>query len=290
MKNKRLGKGLEALIPQISPEEQEEHQQRGDTLTELNISKIRPNHLQPRLEFDRERLDQLKQSISENGIIQPLTVRKVNNQYELIAGERRFRAVTELGFKTVPAYIITVDSEDKILEMALIENIQREDLNAIEIAKAYQKLQKDYGLTQEEVSQKVGKERATVSNFIRLLKLPQSIQDSIQSDGISMGHAKALMGISNKGDQLVLFKKIVKDNLSVRKVEAMVKDMGEKSDKTPKKVTSKSPFILDMENSLRSALGTQVSIKPSSKGGRIEINYFSDDELDRLAELIQSIE
>lgn len=290
MKSKRLGKGLEALIPQISPEEQEVRQQRGDTLTELKISQIKPNRLQPRVEFDRERLDQLKQSISENGIIQPLTVRKVDGQYELIAGERRFRAVSELGFETVPVYIITVDAEDKILEMALIENIQREDLNAIEIAKAYQKLQKDYGLTQEDVAQKVGKDRATVANFIRLLKLPNSIQESIQRDEISMGHARALMGLSNKSDQLLLFKKIIKGNLSVRKVEALVKEIEQPSTTVSKEPVSKSPFILEIENTLRSALGTQVSIRPSSKGGKIEINYFSDDELDRLTELIQSIE
>lgn len=288
MKTKRLGKGLEALIPQVSPEEPVEKK---ESLSEVDVNKVKPNSLQPRLEFDREKLEQLKQSIAENGVIQPITVRRVDGFYELIAGERRFRAVSELGFKRVPAYIIAVESEEKILEMALIENIQRDDLNAIEVAKAYQKLQKDYGLTQEEVSKKVGKERATVANFIRLLKLPDPIQGSIQKEEISMGHARALMGLDSRGQQIDVWKKILKDGLSVRKVETLVRDMGLKTESKPKQEKpKKSPFIVECENTLRSVLGTQVSIKTSGKGGKIEVAYFSDDELERLLELMQSIE
>ncbi len=288
MKSKRLGKGLEALIPQVSPDDQSE---KTEALYEVAVSEIKPNSLQPRHEFDREKLDQLKQSILENGVIQPVTVRKVDGFYELIAGERRFRAVSELGFKKVPAYVIDVESDEKMLEMALIENIQRDDLNAIEIAKAYQRLQKEYGLTQEEVSQKVGKERATVANFIRLLKLPEPIQESIQKDEISMGHARALMGLNTRGQQIDLWKKILKNGLNVRKVETLVRDAAsDTNDKKAFKQSEKSSFIVECENTLRSALGTQVQIKPGHKGGKIEVAYFSDDELERLLELIQSVE
>jgi len=286
MKNKRLGKGLEALIPQISPEEESE---KGEKLLEIEAAKVRANPFQPRTEFDKKGLEELKQSVMENGVIQPITVRKTDEGFELIAGERRLKAVQELGFSRIPAFVMDVDSEDKMLELALVENIQREDLNPIELAKAYQRLQKEYGLTHEAVAQKVGKDRATVTNFIRLLKLPRKIQDSLHSGQISMGHARALMGLSSPAEQIKMWKKIVKQGWSVRKVEAVVRSQLEHVEKA-NKVTApeRSPYMVEIEDKLRSLLGTQVRIRKSGKGGKIEISYYSDEDLDRLIELLES--
>ena len=287
MKNKRLGRGLEALIPQISPEELPE---RKDSLNEIDIKKIKANPGQPRLEFDPDLLEQLKQSIAENGIIQPITVHEVENGYEVIAGERRLRAVTELGFKTIPAFVMEVKSEDHLLELALIENIQREDLNAIEVAKAYHRLQKEYGLTQEEVSQKVGKDRATVANHIRLLKLPEKIQESLKNNEISMGHARAFMALNNVGDQIQIWKSTLKHGWSVRKVEEEIRNQSEKkSTVTKSKSETISPYLQETQDRLRTALGSQVKISGNGKKGKIEIVYYSSDDLDRLVELIENV-
>lgn len=286
MANKRLGRGLEALIPQMAETETPE---RMESLSEIEISKIRANPLQPRMEFNRERLEELKASITENGVIQPITVRKTSAGFELIAGERRFRAVTELGFDRVPAYIMDVKDDEHLLELALIENIQREDLNPIEVALAYQQLQKEYDLTQEVVAMKVGKDRATVANFIRLLKLPDAIQNSVRIGEIGMGHARAIMGLDARGDQMQVWKKCVKEGWSVRKVEQEVRG---RSDKPASKMASgpkKSVYITEIEDRLRSRLGTQVKISVSKKGGRIEIAYFSNDDLDRLMDLFDSM-
>lgn len=288
MKSNRLGRGLEALIPQISPEDTPE---RKALLNEIEVAKIKANPQQPRLEFDPVLLEQLKQSISENGIIQPVTVRLLDDgNYELIAGERRLRAITELGFKSVPAYVMEVKSEDHLLELALIENIQRENLNAIEVAKAYHRLQKEYGLTQEDVAKKVGKDRATVANHIRLLKLPDSIQDSLKKQEISMGHARALMALENRGDQIQLWKLVLKNGWSVRKIEEEIRLQGEKKTSgapAPKSETI-SPFIEETQGRLRSVLGSQVKITGDGKKGKIEIAYYSGDDLDRLVDLIES--
>ena len=286
MKNKRLGKGLEALIPQMSPEEESE---KGERLFEIEVPRIRANPFQPRTEFDKKGLDELKQSIMENGVIQPITVRKADEGFELIAGERRLRAVQELGFSQIPAFVMNIDSEDKMLELALVENIQREDLNPIELAKAYQRLQKEYGLTHEAVAQKVGKDRATVTNFIRLLKLPRKIQNSLHSGQISMGHARALMGLPSPSEQIKMWKKIIKQGWSVRKVEETVKSQLENVEKTTKvAVPERFSYMVEIEDKLRSLLGTQVKVKKSGKGGKIEISYYSDEDLDRLIELLES--
>ena len=287
MKSKRLGKGLEALIPQVSPEEEES---RRDALFEVDVARVRANPFQPRTEFDREGLKELEQSIVENGVIQPITVRRVDDEFELIAGERRLRAVQELGYVKIPAFVMEVDSEDQMLELALVENIQREDLNPIEQAKAFHQLMKGYGLTQEMVAKKVGKDRATVANFVRLLKLPEQIQNSLRDGKISMGHARALMGLSTGGEQIRIWKKAVKQDWSVRKVEAVVREMQETSPRIQSMAPVKrSPYLKETEDELRTILGTQVKIKPSAKGGKIEISYFFDDDLERVVELIQSI-
>ncbi|MFC1569591.1 ParB/RepB/Spo0J family partition protein [bacterium] len=287
MKSKRLGRGLEALIPQISPEEAENHV---DSLNQIMISMIRSNPQQPRVIFNRQKLDELKQSITENGLIQPITVRKVDDDYELISGERRLRAVQELGIRTIPAYIIEVESDEKLLELALIENIQRDDLNAIEVANAYYKLQKEYKLTQEEVAQKVGKDRATVANFLRLLKLPDIIQDSLKKDEISMGHARAIMGLNSRGEQIQIWRKVIKEGWSVRKVEDTIRLLSEK----PKKKSEPSkgaqdPAILSMQDRIRTILGSQVKIRQTGDSGKIEISYFSQDDLNRLIDLLEQI-
>jgi len=287
MKRKRLGKGLEALIPQVSTEEAEN---RGDSLDQIPVEKIKSNPQQPRVSFNRQKLDELKQSITENGLIQPVTVRPVDDVYELVSGERRLRAVQELGIARIPAYVLEVESDEKLLELALIENIQRDDLNAMEVAVAYERLQKEYHLTQEEVALKVGKDRATVANFIRLLKLPDIIQDSLKKDEISMGHARGLMGLKSRGEQIRIWRKVVKDGWSVRKVEDTVRQMTEKSEKKTVPVPSKQdPALLTLEDRLRTVLGSQVKIRPSGKGGKIEISYFSTEDLNRLMDLIEQI-
>lgn len=288
MKTKRLGKGLEALIPQMSPDETQE---RKETLDQIPVTQVRANPLQPRADFDRKRLDQLKQSIEENGVIQPITVRVADGGYELVVGERRLRAVQELGYNQIPAYVISVHSDDQLLELALVENIQREDLNPIELAMAYQRLQKEYKLTQELVAQKVGKDRATVSNFIRLLKLPAVIQESLKNEELSMGHARALMGFSSRGDQMQLWRKIVKNGWSVRKVEEFVRQKIEGVEKKPKKSKfKKTTAIVSIEDRIRSLLGSKVRIQYSRVGGKIEISFYSDEDLERLIELFERIE
>jgi len=289
MKTKRLGKGLDALIPGNLPDEEKP----GGTIEGIEISRINTNPYQPRNDFDRQKLDELKSSIKEKGVIQPITVRQKDDSYELIAGERRLRAVQELNYKTIPAYIMSdVTSGDEMLELSLIENVQRQDLNPIELAKAYQQLQKEYGLTQEEVAKKVGKDRATITNVIRLLKLPGKIQESLKNDEISMGHARALMSLSSDKQQLKFLKKVIKDSWSVRKLEEAVKgDDG----KTKKRFLKESPqealsqVYKDIEDQFRTKLSTKVKLKKKGEGGEITISFYSDEDLDRLIDLINSI-
>jgi len=287
MKNRRLGKGLEALIPQISSEDERLH---ADRLFEVEVAKVRANPFQPRTEFDQRSLEELKQSILENGVIQPITLREIDGAFELIAGERRLRAIQELGFVKIPAFVIDVTSDDKMLELSLVENIQREDLNPIEVAMAYQQLLRKYGLTQEVVARKVGKDRATVANFVRLLKLPREIQNSLRKGEISMGHARALMGLSSAGTQIQIWKKAVKQDWSVRKVEKVVRDKLEGPGEVKnKEIPKKSSYLVEMEDELRSIFGTRVFVKPSSRGGKIEVSYYSDEDLVRIVELLYKI-
>jgi len=283
MADKRLGRGLRALIPEIAPEETEE---RVSSIQEIDVRRIKPNPFQPRLNFDESALEELKNSIAEKGIIQPLSVRKTEDGYELIAGERRLRAVMALEIEKVPAYILSVENDEDMLELSLIENIQREDLNPIDIARAYQKLMADCHLTQEQVSQRVGKERSTVANFLRLLKLPDKIQESMKRGELDMGHGRALITIDDKELQSKIWQKIIKDKISVRQVERLV-NAGNKKRRTAKTEEGKPYFIVEAEGKLRTSLGTQVKVKPGKKGGLIEIEYYSDDDLERLIELLQ---
>jgi ParB family transcriptional regulator, chromosome partitioning protein len=291
-----LGKGLDALLSRasvrdeaISPESLP-----GDTGGEnitvaIEISKIRPNPYQPRLDFDPTALDELKRSIISKGVIQPITVRRRAVGYELIAGERRLRASQAAGLTTIPAYVIRVDSDEEMLEMALIENLQREHLNPIEIAASYQRLIDECRFTQEEVAQKIGKDRSTVTNFLRLLRLPERIKDSLRKDEVTMGHARALLALPDEKAQLRLFSKIVKQALSVRKVEQMVKESNPKGN-TASVVHQgrRDSSLQSIETTLRQALGTKVSIRrQAGDTGEIAIEFYNSGDLDRLIELLQ---
>ena len=284
MASKRLGKGLRALIPEIPAEETEE---RRNSIQDIAVIKIRPNPFQPRENFNETALEDLKNSIAEKGIIQPITVRKTEDGYELIAGERRLRAVTALNFDSVPAYVLDVDSDEEMLELSLIENIQREDLNPIDIARAYNKLLVDCKLTQESVAKRVGKDRSTVANFLRLLKLPKQIQESLKVAELNMGHARALITVENEGLQKTLCEKIIKQNLSVRDVERLVKQSTQKKQEKKPQEQEKPVYLLEMEEKLRNIYGTQVRIKSGKKGGSIEIEFYSPEELERLLEIMQ---
>ncbi len=283
MVSNRLGRGLRALIPDIPPEETEE---RKSSVQDIAVRSIKPNPFQPRENFNQAALEDLKNSIAEKGIIQPITVRRVEDGYELIAGERRLRAVMALNIETIPAYVLQVDSDEEMLELSLIENIQREDLNPIDIARAYNKLMVDCNLTQELVAKRVGKERSTVANFLRLLKLPLPIQESLKAGEMNMGHARALITIEDEELQTNIWKKIVKDNISVRDVERLVKQ-SKKQSQQRQPAPEKPYYLLEAEERLRNLYGTQVRIKTGHRGGVIEIEFYSDEELERLLELMQ---
>lgn len=302
--NIRLGRGLDALIRKESiPSEKPTRETQGDfpndSVSKIPLKKIRANRFQPRKEFRRESLDELKNSIRENGLVQPITVRQVENGlFELISGERRLRAVTELGHDEIPAYVLQIDSDTKMLELALTENLQREDLNPIEIASGYQRLIDECSLTQKQVAERVGKDRATVANFLRLLKLPAQIQKSLAGGEISAGHARALLPLDDQTELFRLFNKIARSDLSVRQVEKEVKQLlgkdGSKSrplgttvSKSISINTDNKPIIADIIDKLRRHLGTQVKINYSnSNAGEIRIEFYSDDDLGRVIELI----
>ena len=296
-----LGKGLSALIRSSfqpegetleKPEAVVEAKSAGE-IAHIEATKIRPNPYQPRADFDQQALDELKQSIMQKGVIQPITVRRVNDgMFELISGERRIRAITEIGLKTIPAYIIEVKSDEEMLELALIENLQREHLNPIEIAISYQRLIDDVKLTQEDVARKVSKDRTTVTNFLRLLKLPTLIQDAVRKGKISMGHARTLVSLPDESLQIRIFERIIKRDLSVRQVEKLVRDF---SDKAQKKVyhlnTQTESAINSIEEKMRHALGTKVRVSVREGGrGEIVIEFYSNDDLGRLLDLFTLIQ
>lgn len=256
-------------------------------VTEVFVSQIEANPWQPRSDFDRQALDELADSIKVHGIIQPITVRKMApDRYQLISGERRTKAAVLAGLEKIPAYVRVADDQS-MLEMALVENIQREDLNAIEIALTYQQLIAECGLSQEELGERVSKDRTTVSNFLRLLKLPSEIQASIRDKKISMGHARALISIENEKSQMELFRKIMEEKLSVRSVEELARQ-----NKTVKSgIVSKKPvnFIwLDQQEKLKESLKLDVKIKPKGEGhGELVLPFRSEAELDRIIKMLE---
>jgi len=295
-----LGRGLSALIPKAPTKEVSVRHDElgGDTgevgiIARIAVDQIRPIPFQPRTEFDPEALAELTRSIVEKGVIQPITVRRVEGGYQVVTGERRLRAAQNAGLGEIPAYIISVDSDEEMLELALIENIQRETLNPIEIAHAYKRLIDECHLTQEEVAEKVGKDRTTVTNFVRLLKLPIEIQVGLRKNMITMGHARALINVPAESMQLRLYQKIVDSGISVRKIEQLAKATGKTTAGTghrsaPREVSSNAQHI---EEKLRQTLGTKVNVREREGGkGEIIIEFYSLDDLDRLLDLFASLE
>ncbi len=276
-KRPALGRGLSALIPDAAPPSA------GERALEVDSDLLRPNRFQPRTHIDDAKIDELARSIRSNGIIQPIVVRSVDGGYEIVAGERRWRAAQRAGLLKVPVVVRDIP-EERLLAAALIENIQREDLNPIEEAHAYRRLVDEYQLTQEQIADAVGKDRSSVANFLRLLKLPEEVRANLGSGALTMGHARALLGLPDEASQLRVARDIVAKNLSVRETEALVK-------KTTQPASAKEPVQKDVhtraaEEKLRFVLGTRVRIERQRKGGRIEIDFESEDELQRLFEAL----
>lgn len=280
MTRKVLGRGLSALLSETTPQVSED-------LKEIDIDQIEPNNLQPRTRFDEAQLEELAQSIKANGIVQPILVRRIGGEkYQLVAGERRWRAAQRAGLQKLPAVIREVP-DDRMLELALIENIQRQELNAIEEAHAYKRLIETLGLTQETVAQRVGRDRTFVTNYLRLLRLPEDIQQLVEENKISMGHARALLGIDDPDKQRELALYIVQQSLSVRETERAIKRIvANNTQEEILPVKAEDPHYRAAEDKLRRRFGTKVRILPSNtgEGGKIEIQYYNEQDLQRLYE------
>lgn len=293
-KNSVLGKGLSAIFTekQVDINSINESKEEIKVSGEIEISKIKVNPLQPRENFDEEKLHELADSIKRNGVLQPVTVREIGGEYILISGERRIRASGIAGLEKIPAYIYQRPQEnsDSMLELALIENIQREDLNPMELSDSYQRLVDEYGLTQEQVSEKVSKQRSTVANFLRLQKLPVEIKVSLRRSEITEAHARMLLRIDNLEDQLTLWQRIINENITVKKLEEMTKSSVKKPRKTKAKLGEiYDPYLQSVEDKLRSFFGTKVTINRKTKfSGEIVIEYYTNDDIERIAEKISN--
>lgn len=281
-KRKALGRGLDALLGNISKREET------NLFEEIDINKIRINSQQPRSYFNLKQLEELAKSISTHGIIQPITVRKINSEnYQLISGERRFRASKISNLKFIPSFI--KDAKDnEMLEIALIENIQRQNLNSIEIAISYKKLIDDLKINQESLAQRVGKNRSTINNHLRLLKLPPTIQKGIMEDKIQMGHARTLITLETSEMQLEIYKQIIEKKISVRNIENIVRNIN-KIKNLKKEVSSKNKDIEKLESKISSFLGTKIKISGNSNKGKLIIPYKSTNDLNRILELLDII-
>lgn len=287
-KGRGLGRGLEALIvdTEISAVEPESGPSK-DGISYIDINEIKPNRNQPRKLFDADRLQELADSIQEHGVIQPLIVRSVDNGFELVAGERRWRAARLAGLKTVPCLLRELSEEENAL-IAIIENMQREDLNPIEEAEGLNRMIDAFGLTQEQVSKSVGKSRPYITNSLRLLKLPVEIKDMLSQGSLTPGHGRALLAMTDPKVQLTVAQKIISEGLSVRAIEAMVqKKQGAKA--PAHKHADRDANMLQLERELKEVLGTKVKIHMTGKKGRIEIEYYSREELERLIELLKTL-
>ena len=305
MSKKVLGRGLGAFFPDYDDGKGEKAQEETTTKTAVSldpaervnivlnipVEHIRPNPHQPRSDFNEEALEELASSIKKHGLIQPITVRYLGQKrFELISGERRLRASKLAGIAEIPAYIREVN-DDELIAFALIENIQREDLNPLEIALGYQRLIDELSYTQSEVAERVGKNRTTVTNMLRLLQLPDFIQAALRDERISAGHARSLINVKNEIDQKKILLEIEKKSLSVRQTEDLVKSYDKKSDqkkRVPKK--KENPFLNDLTNQLRNKLSTKVSIKQKAKGGEIKIEFYSNEDLERLIQLFNEMD
>ena len=277
---KGLGKGINALFNNIEMEQ-------GEVIKEIKLKELRPNPYQPRKVFAEEAIEELKQSILMHGILQPIIARKSIKGYEIVVGERRYRAAVEAGLKAVPVVIRDL-TEQQMMELAILENLQREDLNPIEAALAYQMLLERLQITQDELARRLGKSRPHITNYVRLLSLPEEIRDYISEGKISMGHGRALLALKNKEKLHALIEKVLKEKMNVRQLEQYIHQLNEnvpRGTKT-KEQQKKDLFIKQHETSLREKLGTSVSIKQSKKKGKIEIEFFSKEDLDRILDLI----
>ncbi|RKP51314.1 ParB/RepB/Spo0J family partition protein [Cohnella endophytica] len=281
--SKRLGKGLDALITSLSIKED-------DKIVEIPLTQLRANPYQPRKTFEEDAIKELAESIREHGVIQPIVVRQALKGYEIIAGERRFRASQLLGNATIPAVVRTYNDQ-QVMEIALIENVQREDLNSLEVAIAYQAIMNQFNLTQEELSLKVGKSRSHIANFLRLLSLPEEIKDYVSRGTLSMGHARALAGLKDEALKRQLAKQTVAGEWSVRELEEAVQQTEtKKADvKAKPKAKKRDPFLEEIEETLREKFQTTVKIKPNKDKGRIELSYFGKSDLERLLELLKAM-
>lgn len=276
---KGLGKGLNAFFSNMETKE--------ESVREINITELRPNPYQPRKVFEKEAIEELTQSISEHGILQPIIARKSLKGYEIVVGERRYRAAKAAKLETVPVVVRELN-EQQMMELAVLENLQREDLTPIEEGAAYQLLMEKLKITQEELAKRLGKSRPHIANHIRLLSLPPKIQALISDGKISMGHGRALLGLRNKDKLMALVEKTVKDNLNVRQLEQLIQQLNNVPRETKKPVQKKDVFIREQESFLRERFGTTVHIKQLNNKGKIEIEFFSKDDLDRILELLES--
>ena len=276
-----LGKGLNAFFSNVEVEKDE-------FIREINIAECRPNPYQPRKIFEQEAIEELKQSIEEYGILQPLIVRKTIKGYEIVVGERRFRAAKEAKLDTVPVVIREL-TEQQMMEIAVLENLQREDLTPIEEAAAYQMLMGKLKITQEELSKRLGKSRPHIANHVRLLSLPAKIQELITEGKISMGHGRALLGLRKKESITKVVEKVLKDGLNVRQLEHLIQELNEHvSRETKKPVPEKDIFIKEQESSLCERFGTKVQIKQTKDKGKIEIEFFSKEDLERILDMLDT--
>jgi ParB family transcriptional regulator, chromosome partitioning protein len=273
-----LGKGLEAIFQDIEKKE-------NDVVQQVPIKDCRPNPYQPRKTFQMDAIEELKESILEFGIIQPLIVRKSIKGYEIVVGERRFRAAKEAGLTEVPAVVKEL-TDEKMMELALLENLQREDLSPIEEGQAYANLMKELNITQEELSRRLGKSRSHIANLVRLLGLPKQIVEFINDGELSMGHGRALLGLKDKDKLHALVNKIRQEKLNVRQVEKLIIQLNERPVKTKVKA-KKDIFLLERESVLRDKLGTAVTIQRGKRKGKIEIEFYTDDDLERIIDVLE---
>jgi len=274
---KGLGKGLEALIPTVDKS--------NDNIRDINISEIQANRHQPRRKFDDEKISELEASITEHGVLQPIILRSIPKGYEIVAGERRWRAAVKAGLRNIPAVVKEL-TDAEVMAIALIENLQREDLNSIEEATAYRRLMNEFGLTQEDLSKKLGKSRSLIANTVRLLNLDKEIQNLITDDKITAGHARALLAIEDTDERMKLAGAISEGNISVRQAEELVKKRSEKKDQKGKRRREINPVLADITEKLQRSLGTRVKIKGNERRGKIEIEFYSGDELERILEVL----
>jgi len=275
-----LGKGLEALIPEF-PKELIRSEK---NLVYIKTDKIKPNPYQPRAKFDQHKMEELTLSIKEKGIIQPVVVRPVGDEFELVAGERRFLAAQKLGLEKLPALVMEKLSKEEMLELSLIENLQREDLNPIDQARGYKRLLEECQLSQKELSVRIGKDRSSIANTLRLLNLPEAVRNSIANGQLSEGHARPILSLSSEREQITLSRHIIRDGLSVRQTEELV--YGGKEKLKRRKIKGTPSKFTEVENTLKQFFGTKVNVIPGKKKGKIEIEFYSEEDLSRILELL----